>query len=320
MDTTPFACTGPFQVFDAARTAQLLGYPALLQTLTQAAGEYEAGSILSPERAAMPLGQGGVLLSMPATAADLGVHKLVCVQPGNARLGLPTIHGLVTACDARTGRPLFALDGPEVTGRRTAAITLLALRALAAGPPQDIALIGTGTQARHHVQALACLHPQARIRVRGRSPASAQAFCDSLGAVHDRIVPLHGPIPDSVDVVITVTTSTEPVYDDKPRAGRLVIGVGAFRPEMAEIGPATLAGSTLFCDDPQGARHEAGDLLRAGIAWDRLRSLASLLRDGPGTPAPFVFKSVGTGAWDLAAARVAASELQSRAHKHPLGE
>lgn len=319
MDITSFASSGHFQVFDAARTAQLLGYPALLQALARAAGEYEAGAILSPERTAVALGQGGVLLSMPATAPDLAIHKLVCVQPGNARQGLPTIHGLVTVCNARTGRPLFALDGPEVTGRRTAAITVLALRALAAAP-QEIVLIGTGTQARHHVQALACLHPQARIRVSGLSQASAQAFCDSLGAVHDRIAPLHGRIPDSVDVVITVTTSTEPVYDDKPRAGRLVIGVGAFRPEMAEIGPATLAGSTLFCDDPQSARHEAGDLLRAGIAWDRLRSLASLLRDGPGTPAPFVFKSVGTGAWDLAAARVAASELQSRALNHPIGE
>lgn len=311
MDTTSPACTAPFQVFDAARTAQLLGYPALLQALARAAGEYEAGAILSPERTAVALGQGGVLLSMPATAPDLAIHKLVCVQPDNARQGLPTLHGLVTVCDARTGRPLFALDGPEVTGRRTAAITLLALRALAAAPPQEIALIGTGTQARHHVQALACLYPQARIRVRGRSPASAQAFCDGLAAVHGGIAPLQGPIPDSVDVVITVTTSTEPVYDDTARAGRLVIGVGAFRPAMAEIGPTTLAGSTLFCDDPLGARHEAGDLLRAGIAWDRVRSLARLLRDGPGSPAPFVFKSVGTGAWDLAAARVAACALPS---------
>lgn len=311
MDTSSLVSTAHFQVFDATRTAQLLGYPDLLQALARAAGEYEAGTLLSPERTAVPMGPGGVLLSMPATAPDLAIHKLVCVQPGNARQGLATIHGLVTVCDARTGRPLFALDGPEVTGRRTAAITLLALRALSAAPPREIALIGTGVQARHHVQALACLYPQARIRVRGRSQASAQAFCDALGAVHGGIAPLHGPIPDSVDTVITVTTSTEPVYDDRPRTGRLVIGVGAFRPAMAEIGPFTLAGSTLFCDDPLGARHEAGDLLRAGIAWDRLRSLASLLREGPGTPAPFVFKSVGTGAWDLAAARVAACALPS---------
>ncbi|MDR0205367.1 MAG: delta(1)-pyrroline-2-carboxylate reductase family protein [Delftia acidovorans] len=317
MDTTTsslLATAGPagtFPVFDPSRTAQLLGYPALLEALALAAGEYEAGAIRSPERMAVPLGQGGVLLSMPAAAADLGIHKLVSVQPRNARHGMPTIHGLVTVCDAPTGRPLFALDGPEVTGRRTAAVTLLAMRALMAQPAREIAIIGTGAQARHHAQALACMHPQARLLVRGRSQAAAKMFCNGLHAIHDRIAPLAGPIPGTVDVVITVTTSTEPVYDEGPRAGRLVIGVGAFRPEMAEIGATTLGGSTLFSDDPAGARHEAGDLLRAGIAWDRVRSLGALLRDGPGAPAPFVFKSVGTGAWDLAAARVAARALHS---------
>ena len=59
-----------------------------------------------------------------------------------------------------------------------------------------------------------------------------------------------------------------------------------------------------------GARHEAGDLLRAGIDWGRVRSLGSLLRRGPGSDGPFVFKSVGTGAWDLAAARVAAKAVR----------
>lgn len=311
MDATPApppAC--PFAVFDPARTARLLGYRALMEALALAAAEYEAGIIRSPARMAMPLGQDGVLLSMPATAPDLGIHKLVCVQPLNARQGMPTIHGLVTVCDAATGRPLFALDGPEVTGRRTAAITLLALQALASAAPREIALIGTGAQARHHVHALACLFPQARLWVRGRHPASAAAFCQGLHCVHPRIAPCPDRLPDSVDAVITVTTSTEPVYDEAARPGRIVVGVGAFRPEMAEIGATTLGGSALFSDDPAGARHEAGDLMRADIAWDSVRSLGALLRDGPGLPAPFVFKSVGTAAWDLAAARVAARALQ----------
>lgn len=300
----------PFPVFDASRTARLLDYPMLMDALALAASEYESGTLRSPERTAVPLGQGGVLLSMPATAPDLGIHKLVSVQPRNARQGLPTIHGLVTVCDAATGQPLFALDGPEVTGRRTAAVTLLALRALATSAPREIALLGTGVQARHHVQALTCLFPQAMIWVRGRRPESAAAFCDSLRAVHPYIAPCPPALPDSVDTVITVTTSTEPVYDGVARPGRLVIGVGAFRPDMAEIGATTLTGSVLFSDDPAAARHEAGDLMRAGIAWDRVRSLGSLLREGPGAPAPFVFKSVGTAAWDLAAARVAARALQ----------
>lgn len=295
-----------FTVFGKARTAELLGFQALIDELAIAAAQYEQGLILSPERLVVPLGQGGVMLSMPATAADIGIHKLVNVQPGNARHGLATIHGLVTVCDAQTGQPLFALDGPEVTGRRTAAVTLLALRELAPQPPREILLFGTGAQARHHVQAFSEIHPDTKVWVRGTDPRTAAAFSDSLRGVHPHIAACPDTLPEAVDVVVMVTTSTAPLYDEPARPGRLVIGVGAFRPDMAEIGQTTLDGSVLFSDDPAGARHEAGDLLRAGIDWGRVRSLGSLLQEGPGSHGPFVFKSVGTGAWDLAAARVAA--------------
>ncbi len=257
----------------------------------------------------VPLGQGGVLLSMPATASDIGIHKLVNVQPGNVERGIPTIHGTVTVCDAVTGKPLFALDGPEVTGRRTAAVTLLAIRELVVTEPKEILLFGTGAQARYHVQALGEIYPDAKIWVRGLDETSAAAFSDSLRRTHKLIDPCPETIPENVDVVIAVTTSTEPVYNEPAKQGRLVIGVGAFKPDMAEIGQTTLDGSVIFSDDPTGARHEAGDLLRANVEWTRVRSLGSLLQGGAGSGGPFVFKSVGTGAWDLAAARAAAKAI-----------
>lgn len=296
--------------FDAVRTASLLDFHDLVDELARVANEYEAGRIASPERMVVPMGQGGVLLSMPATASDIGIHKLVNVHPANAELGLPTIHGLVTVCDARTGEPKCLLDGPEVTGRRTAAISLLAIRALLREAPRDVLLIGTGTQARYHLQALRALHPSARIRVRSRSVEAAEAFC--AAAACELVLPCPDEIPATVDVVITLTTALEPVYNEVPSAGRLVIGVGAFKPEMAELGSTTLDTSDLYADDLEGVRHEAGDLMRAGVDWSRIRSLAQALR-GPVDPGrPAVFKSVGTAAWDLAAARVALKTLAAR--------
>lgn len=283
--STPIVC-------DAARTAQLLDFELLMDAVAQAAAEVDAGTLLSPPRMVVPLGQGGVMLSMPATAADIAVHKLVTVQRANAQRGLPTIHGIVTVCDTATGRPLCLLDGPEVTGRRTAAVTLLAIRALLGRAPQQVLLIGAGAQSRHHQLALQAVFPQARVQVRGR---------ETVGA----------PVPDEVDAVITLTTSTEPVYDEIARAGRVVVGVGAFKPEMAEIGQRTLDGSDLYADDPLGARHEAGDLLRAGVDWSRVKSLGALLREAPDPGRPAVFKSVGTAAWDLAAARTALRALRA---------
>jgi 1-piperideine-2-carboxylate/1-pyrroline-2-carboxylate reductase [NAD(P)H] len=111
--------------------------------------------------------------------------------------------------------------------------------------------------------------------------------------------------------VIAVTTSTEAVYDEPALRDRLVIGVGAFRPDMAEIGKTTLDGSDLYADDPAGARHEAGDLIQAGIDWSRVRSLAAALQGRIDAAHPRVFKSVGTAAWDLAAARVALAAVRA---------
>lgn len=293
------------EVYNAGQTAHLLDYPALVEAIAQAAAELERGEIISPERLVVPLGQGGVMLSMPATASDLAIHKLVNVQPHNGALGLPTIHGAVSLCDARTGAIRAVLDGPEVTGRRTAAVSMLAIGTLLPCTPRSVVLYGTGVQARHHVQALAALYPQAQVWVRSRSQQSAEAFCRACAPWHSNLAPCPNELPEAADVVILLTTSLEPVYDLPGQAGRLVIGVGAFKPEMAEIGPQTLASSQLFADEPDGARHEAGDLLRARVDWAQVNSLASALRGQVDLTRPVVFKSVGTGAWDLAAGRVA---------------
>lgn len=305
----PTEPTGSLLVCDAARTAAALDPAALMAAVAQAAAEYEAGTIVSPERQVLPLGRGGVLLSMPATADDIGIHKLVNVVPANAQRGLPTIHGMVTVCDAATGRPLCVLDGPELTGRRTAAVSLLAMQRLLPAAPKSILLIGTGTQAAHHVQALHALYPDSTLWVQGRSAEAAQAFCDRQRALHPDIRACGAGLPAEFQAVITLTTSTRAVYDEVARPGRLVIGVGAFKPEMAEIGKTTLDGSDLYADDPAGARHEAGDLLQAGIAWARVASLAHALRHPADLSRPIVFKSVGCAAWDLAAARVAGRHL-----------
>jgi len=304
------------QFFDAAATARLTPFPALVEALAQACLEAARGEIASPARLVVPLNRGGTMLSMPAAARDLAIHKLVTVCPANRERALPTIHGHVSVCDPDTGQALLALDGPTVTGRRTAAMTLLAMRTFSRSAPDEILLVGTGTQAAHHVHALAAVYPGARVRVRGSSSVRAKAFCEE----HSHLIALSpmtdDEAPESCDAVITLTTSRAPVYDEPARRGRLVIGVGAFTPEMAEIGARTLEGSRLYVDDLAGAEHEAGDFIQAGVEWARVNALADVLAVGAtatsstGADAePVVFKSVGCAAWDLAACRVARQVL-----------
>jgi 1-piperideine-2-carboxylate/1-pyrroline-2-carboxylate reductase [NAD(P)H] len=114
----------------------------------------------------------------------------------------------------------------------------------------------------------------------------------------------------NVDVVIAATTSTTPVIPVQLPTSTLAIGVGAFKPNMAEFPPALLHARNIVVDHVEGARHEAGDLIQAGIAWDTVRDLATVLEQGrQAASAMPVLKTVGHAAWDLAAARVAVHTL-----------
>ena len=95
------------------------------------------------------------------------------------------------------------------------------------------------------------------------------------------------------------------MYRNPARPDRLVIAIGSFTPVAAEIDAATVRASCILVDDMDGARQEAGDLIRAGVDWTQVQPLAQRLLGRSHTDGPVLFKTVGCAAWDLAAARVA---------------
>jgi 1-piperideine-2-carboxylate/1-pyrroline-2-carboxylate reductase [NAD(P)H] len=298
------------KVFNEQETAALLPFDRLVANLRATVVEYAAGSIRSPERLVVPLRDGGVMLSMPATADDMAIHKLVNVCPLNSSRGLPTIHGQVMACDASTGIPLFVLDGPTVTGRRTAGITALGIMTLKGHTPKGILLIGTGRQAAFHAEAFSALFPSTPLFVTGTSHEEARRFATAQGSTTEITAVADPSEAGDADVVVTLTTSKTPVYRLPAAAARLVIGVGAFTPDAAEIAPEVVLSSQVVVDDPAGAKHEAGDLIQAQVDWSRVKSLADMITHTPPTAdVPRLFKSVGCAAWDLSACRVAREQL-----------
>lgn len=302
--------TQNYPMFNREETAELICFSSLVNAISQAAEEYIAGQIISPVRLVVPLNDHGAMISMPAVAPDIAIHKLVNIVPANCRAELPTIHGQVTVFNAETGIPLFVLDGPEVTGRRTAAVSILGVRTFSSRHPDEFLIIGTGTQSLYHLQAIAEFYPESIVWIRGSSVARTQAFCEKYASIYPNIkIGENVLIPPNVSVIIMLTTSREPLYNEQAKTGLLIIGVGAFKPDMAEIGGVTLFGSDIYIDDPAGAEHEAGDLIQAGIDWDKTYSLASALIEKPNFDRPIVFKTVGTGVWDLAAGRVAKAKL-----------
>jgi 1-piperideine-2-carboxylate/1-pyrroline-2-carboxylate reductase [NAD(P)H] len=299
------------ELLDAEETAARLPYTKLAASIRSVALERASGTLRAPARTALPLPEAGVLLIMPAADEEIAITKLVTVHPQNAHRGLPTIQGEVVVMEAATGRRLGILDGSIVTARRTAALSLLAARELAARPDGALLIVGAGTQGRAHLEAFREGLGTSRVLVVSRTQERAKALAEhaeSLGADAEVLADPAGA-PEEASLVVTATTSRQPVLPGEVPENTFVAAVGSFEPEAAELPAALVSRASVVVDTLEGAMEEAGDLIqaeRAGFfSWEEAMPLEEALRR-PGRPAgTVVFKSVGHALWDLAAARTA---------------
>lgn len=296
-------------VLDASETAGALPFPQLCDEIYKAVIELSEGKIICPERQILPFGHEGHLSSLPAVSYDLGVHKLVTCCPQNNVQGLPSIHALVTAWSAETGQLVLQLDGATVTARRTAAVSMVAMKLLSRSEDPRVTILGTGVLAEGHLHALATIYPGAFVQVVGRSLEKATAICKRHDQLSLSAATLEDVIFDDVNVVIAVSSASEPIYQEPARPDRLLIGAGAFRPDMAEYAPAIVGNSQLFIDNLMEGRLAAGDFIQAGVDWSAISTLADAIHGHVRFDVPRLFKSVGASAWDLAAVRCALKTL-----------
>jgi len=299
------------EILDASQTAARLPYPELADSIREIALARSSGGLQAPPRLVLPLQEGAVLLVMPASDREISITKLVTVHPENPGRNLPTIQGEVIVMDATTGERLGLLEGSVVTARRTAALSMLAARELAPRPEGPLLVVGAGMQGRAHLDAFHEGLGVSRVFISSRSSKSAISLVGHARDLGMEAEAVEGPreVLDDVSVVVTATTSSEPVLPEEIPEGLFVAAVGSFEPEAAELPPALISASHIFVDTMEGAKDEAGDLIQASQAaafgWDDATSLEDALRSYERPDGTVVFKSVGHGLWDLAAARTA---------------
>ncbi|HSW15889.1 MAG TPA: delta(1)-pyrroline-2-carboxylate reductase family protein [Ramlibacter sp.] len=300
------------QLLDADATALRLPYPALVQALREL---LQDDAVQVPPRIVQPLPGGASLFVMPALDAQLAITKLITFTPANAASGRPTIQGDVLVFDIATGERRLVLDGPTVTARRTAAVSLLAAQQLAQRPEGPLLIVGAGAQGLAHLEAFAQGLPLREVRIASRSPASAQALVEHASALGLNASVVSDPDAAMADcpLIVTCTPASGIVLSAIPRPDAFIAAVGAFTPAMVELGPELcrhcMATGSVWLDTAD-ARHEAGDLLQTGIAMDALPTLAQLARSEAvaSSHGPVLFKSCGWAGWDLAAARAALAQ------------
>lgn len=299
-----------------AATEALLPYPALADEIGRLLRD---DTVQVPARLVQPLPGGSSLFVMPALDARISVTKLISFTPANAGTARPTIQGDVVVFDVATGERRALLHGPTVTARRTAAVSMLAARHLAAHAQGPLLIVGAGVQGRSHLEAFAQGLGVREVWIASRSAASAQALADHAQArgLKARVVDDPNAALAHCPLVVTCTPAQGVVLRTLPRDDAFIAAVGAFTPKMVELSPELcrhVAQHGRIVVDTRDADHEAGDLLQAGLEVTGLATLADVVRDGVagGTggagragPGPVLFKSCGWAGWDLAAARLA---------------
>lgn len=267
-----------------------------------------------PERQVLSLPGGASLFVMPASDERVAMTKLITFTPANAGTGRPSIQGDVLVFDVATGARMAWLDGPTVTARRTAAVSLLAARRLAALPQGPMLIVGAGVQGRAHLEAFAQGLGVREFFIASRTLAGAQSLADhaaSLGCTAQAVAD-PAQVQALCPLVVTCTPAHAVVLQGPLHPQVWLGAVGAFKPSMIELDPELtrqLARDGRVVVDTQEASHEAGDLIQAGINATQWQTLAQMLaQEAKPTQGPVLFKSCGWAGWDLAAARLATSQ------------
>ena len=296
-------------ILNAQDTAAALPYQPLADCIKEL---LQDASVKVPPRLVQPLFSGGSLFVMPASDKQVAITKLITFVADNASRQLPAIQGDVLVFDAVNGKRLCMLDGPAVTARRTAAVSLLAAQLLAPKPDGKLLIVGAGVQGRSHLEAFAQGLGVKEVMVASRSRASAQALVQ-----HAINIGLQAQVVDNADeaiaecsLVVTATSAQQIAMRARPRDDAFVCAVGAFSERMLEWAPEVclhMAQHGRIFVDTRDADHEAGDLLQAGL------DVSQQPHEFTNKTGPVFFKSCGWAGWDLAAARCVVQALKTRA-------
>jgi len=262
-----------------------------------------AGAVESAPRTrlALPDGQFAV---MPCVDRELGYAglKTYAWTPD----GTPFLVVLISIEDASVEA---IIEADRLGQLRTAAASAVAARHLAREGAATLGILGCGRQAASHLVALREVLPDAaRVVVHCRDRARLEAFCTENDAV---AAESHGEAAEC-DVVVTVTTSTDPVVRGEwLRPGAFVCAIGANDPAARELDNVVLERATFVCTDSrEQAKLEAGDLIepveRGVLDWLEVHELQEVVTGelvGRAHDEDIVlFKSNGLPVWDLAAA------------------
>jgi alanine dehydrogenase len=245
----------------------VLSMDDLIAAMETALIAFSTGSVAQPLRTVVDAAGRGLFGVMPAHSrapAALGA-KLVTVFHGNTAAGLPTHLATIVLLDPATGELVAILDGRYITEARTAAVSAVSVEFLAREDAMTLAIIGTGVQARSHLQAITSVRDIREVRVWSPTESSRAGFVREMQPTTTAAISIAASpreATEGADVVVLATASREPLIHDQWIAdGTHICAVGACRPDQREMDSALVTRARLFVDSRTGATSEAGDII-----------------------------------------------------------
>jgi ornithine cyclodeaminase len=257
-----------FRLLTEDHVKSLLSMAELIGAMEAAVARFSAGEVLQPVRTVLMVGPTRAYFGlMPAYIEQpqrLGA-KLVTVFNENHARGLPSHLATILLLDPETGALIALMDGRYITESRTAAVSAVSVRHLAPANASTMAIIGSGVQARSHLEAYTVVRGLQSVRVWSPNARRRARFVDEMTPhVPARLEACESAqqAVEGADLVVLVTSSPTPVIEDAWIApGAHVVSVGACRPDQREMPPQLVARSRLFVDSRAAALVESGDVV-----------------------------------------------------------
>ena len=264
-----------FRLLTEDHVKSLLSMSELITAMEAAVAHFSAREVLQPVRTVLSVGPTKAFFGlMPAyieQPARLGA-KLVTVFNDNHHRGLPSHLATIVLLDPETGALIALMDGRYITESRTAAVSAVSARHLARSDAATLAIIGSGVQARSHLEAYAQVRAIRDVRVWSPNARSRERFIEEMtGRVPAQLNNSRSAeqAVEGADLIVLATSSPSPVIEEAWIApGAHVVSVGACRPDQREMAPDLVARSRLFVDSRAAALVESGDVVM-GIGEQR---------------------------------------------------
>jgi ornithine cyclodeaminase len=252
--------------FDADDVFRLLDAGSCIRVMREALAGLAGGRGAQYLRNHVVLPNSNLFAFMPAWLDDqyFGA-KVLTIYHENQRAGLPSHQGGVMLFDSKSGAPVALVDAFALTQVRTGAVSAVATDLLARPDASRLCLLGCGSQAVSHLQAIRLARELERVMVWDISPERARAFAAEQSAATGlsvAAVDTAREALDGADVVCTLTPSRTPILEsDWIASGAHVNAVGACRPNDRELPSGLMARARVFGDARESVLAEAGDFL-----------------------------------------------------------